>query len=138
MSDTEGTPTRAGAWTEKATNEFLLRIIKQYKKERKSINWKTFNMPGRTTKSLQNMWTKVNKQLEELPDGEGGSEPTPVKRVRKKAIKKELGEEGDDEQPLTPVAGKKRAAPKTPKANKRVKKEAASPEDNDDELMADA
>ena len=37
-------------------------------------------MPGRTTKSLQNMWTKVNKQLEELPDGEEGSEPTTVKR----------------------------------------------------------
>lgn len=44
-------------------------------------------MPGRTTKSLQNMWTKVNAAIDELKaNGELGSD-TPVKpKVTRKEI----------------------------------------------------
>lgn len=43
-------------------------------------------MPGRTTKSLQNMWTKINKSvadLEEAQNAGGGTiaVKTPTKRV---------------------------------------------------------
>lgn len=43
-------------------------------------------MAGRTTKSLQNMWTKINKQVDELEAQQGNGEsatPTPKKPTRK-------------------------------------------------------
>lgn len=43
-------------------------------------------MEGRTTKSLQNMWTKINKEITEMENEEGENgpvTPTKVKPTRK-------------------------------------------------------
>ena len=45
--------------------DFLLRVI-AVTNENKAIPWSKINVPGRTKKSLQNMWTKINKELEEI------------------------------------------------------------------------
>jgi hypothetical protein len=65
---------------------FLLRVVAQLKEEGKQINWQKFDMPGRTTKSLQNQWTKINKQiLEVLEEGKNaeasGAASTPARKV---------------------------------------------------------
>lgn len=67
--------------------QFLLRIILQLKDDRETISWSRINMPGRTTKSLQNQWTKVQKQLAELDkrantDGGGEASPKTPKSTR--------------------------------------------------------
>lgn len=101
MSDTEVSG-RALPWTEEAKVnnshpltvtlthltsgqvQFLLRIISQYRSEGKSISWSKIEMPGRTTKGLQNMWTKINKTIDELDAQQqnGGNAPaTPVKKA---------------------------------------------------------
>jgi hypothetical protein len=47
------------------------------------IPWSKINMPGRTTKSLQNMWTKIQKEAAALDDGEETPVATPRKSTRK-------------------------------------------------------
>lgn len=65
--------------------QFLLRIIAQYRADGKAISWSKIHMPGRTTKGLQNMWTKINKTIDELEQQAGGSTPaTPVKKATRK------------------------------------------------------
>lgn len=47
-----------------------------------SIKWEKINIPGRTVKSLQNMWTKINKQISDFEarenSGEGSVPVVPV------------------------------------------------------------
>ncbi|POR37544.1 Uncharacterized protein TPAR_02259 [Tolypocladium paradoxum] len=79
MSDTEVTPGKALPWTDEAKFQFLLRIIAQLRDDGKTMNWARINMAGRTTKSLQNMWTKINKEISEIEaaeNGENGGTPT--------------------------------------------------------------
>ncbi|CAM1511448.1 Fc.00g089610.m01.CDS01 [Cosmosporella sp. VM-42] len=130
MSDTEATG-KAMAWTEEAKFQFLLRIVAQYKDDGKAINWSRVQMAGRTTKSLQNMWTKINKQVADLEAEQNGSAPpTPAKKAtpRKKAPKKEPvaedDEDGDAEAVTPKKTPRKRAAPGTAtKRGKKAKKE---------------
>lgn len=80
MSDGEvGTEGKSSAWTEAAKFQLLLRIVAQLREDGKSINWTKVNMPGRTTKSLQNMWTKINKDILSLVE-EGETPETPSKK----------------------------------------------------------
>ncbi|KAH6895508.1 hypothetical protein B0T10DRAFT_218962 [Thelonectria olida] len=140
MSDNENK--NSSAWTDEAKYNFLLRIVAQLKEEGKQINWLKFDMPGRTTKSLQNQWTKINKQisevLEEGKNGEaGGAASTPARKVatpRKPRAKKVVSKEKvqsdaeDDEggAAATPKeTPRKRRGPaatpkRTPKARKAV------------------
>ncbi|KOS17545.1 hypothetical protein ESCO_002999 [Escovopsis weberi] len=109
-----GTPeTRSNAWNEQAKYQLLLRIIAQTK-ENRPIKWDLINMPGRTTKSLQNMWTRINKEVQELEaqnEGEGSGVATPRKSSAKKSAgrgrpKKSdpiVPEEADDEEDVAPI-----------------------------------
>ncbi|GFP53269.1 hypothetical protein ACSS6W_000765 [Trichoderma asperelloides] len=139
------TPEKPSAiWTDEAKFQFLLRIVAQLKEDGRSIKWDKINLPGRTVKSLQNMWTKINKQIADFEAQDKNGEPTPRKRGRptKKAskgvdmdggavdddfdikqefFKKRGAEELDDEEP-TPAL--KRAKVKTEVNDTiRVKKE---------------
>lgn len=99
MSETENQG-KAGAWTEEAKVsiwlhsvfnrclsprlrllqqcQFLLHIIAQLKGDNnKAICWGKINMPGRTTKSLQNMWTKINKTIAEMEAAAANGEEAP-------------------------------------------------------------
>ncbi|UKZ73951.1 hypothetical protein TrVFT333_001605 [Trichoderma virens FT-333] len=70
----------ASAWTDEAKFQFLLRIVAQLKGDGRgiSIKWEKINIPGRTPKSLQNMWTKINKQIAEFEARESGGEGSAV------------------------------------------------------------
>lgn len=58
--------------------QFLLHIIAQLKGDNnKAISWNKINMPGRTTKSLQNMWTKINKTISEMEAANANGEEIP-------------------------------------------------------------
>lgn len=64
--------------------QFLLHIIAQLKGDGKAISWSKINMPGRTTKSLQNMWTKINKTIAEMEAAASeGANTTSAKATRK-------------------------------------------------------
>lgn len=68
--------------------QFLLRIVAQLKGDGRGIKWEKINIPGRTPKSLQNMWTKINKQINEFEarekGGEGSAAATSGKAARKR------------------------------------------------------
>jgi hypothetical protein len=68
--------------------QFLLRIVAQLKEDGRSIKWEKINLPGRTTKSLQNMWTKINKQIADFEAQENSGEATPAKTPRKRGPRK--------------------------------------------------
>ncbi|KAK7218638.1 hypothetical protein V2G26_006641 [Clonostachys chloroleuca] len=112
-----------GAWTEEAKYQFLLHIIRHLREKNRTINWSSIKMGERSTKSLQNQWTKVNKQLAELDAQQGESAPsTPNKASGKKGkrAKAEADDEDGDDEP-TP---KKRGNGKTRvKAEPKVKLE---------------
>ena len=57
--------------------QFLVRIVAQLRENGRSINWQKIEMPGRTVKSMQNMWTKINKLIAEVEQETG---ETPIKR----------------------------------------------------------
>ncbi|KAI5463354.1 hypothetical protein BGZ63DRAFT_452764 [Mariannaea sp. PMI_226] len=133
MSDVDNG--KLSAWTDDAKYQFLLRVVAQFKEEGKQINWQKFEMPGRTTKSLQNMWTKVNKQIAELeanPSGNGwcagvnatakkAAVSTPRKRRGKKAP---VNEEDSDGEAHTPIKtpGKHKSPGAIPKRTPKVRK----------------
>ncbi|KAL6883945.1 hypothetical protein HDV57DRAFT_436368 [Trichoderma longibrachiatum] len=113
------------AWTEEAKFQFLLRIVAQLKGDGRgtSIKWEKINIPGRTVKSLQNMWTKINKQISDFEarenSGEGSVPVVPVQprkrgRPGKKGLNKgaDLVDEGVDDEGLDvkPMLLKKRGA----------------------------
>ncbi|KAH6996260.1 hypothetical protein BKA56DRAFT_609520 [Ilyonectria sp. MPI-CAGE-AT-0026] len=139
MSDTEKGEGKVLPWTEEAKYQFLLRIVAQFKEDGKQINWSRVVMPGRTTKSLQNMWTKINKAVSDLEEkkGSGDSEAaaTPTKRTatpRKPRAKKApvpTDDEDSDGNSLSvkKATPRKRAATGTPRRPAKVKK------DQDDE-----
>ncbi|KIE02092.1 hypothetical protein MAJ_01750, partial [Metarhizium majus ARSEF 297] len=68
---------KALPWTEEAKFQFLIRIVAQLRENGRSINWQKIDMPGRTVKSMQNMWTKINKMIAEV---EAESGDAPIKR----------------------------------------------------------
>jgi hypothetical protein len=57
--------------------QFLIRIVAQLRENGRTINWQKINMPGRTVKSMQNMWTKINKMIAEAEQETG---ETPILR----------------------------------------------------------
>ncbi|KAJ3497568.1 hypothetical protein NLG97_g1808 [Lecanicillium saksenae] len=122
---------KASVWTEEAKYELLLRIIHQLK-QGKSINWGAIRMKDRNTKSLTNVWTKMNKdmaELEDLDDTSSSAANTPKKgsaAKRKAAVKKEE----DDEAPETPVKKRGRRAAVKKEKSTPVKKEEDEDEDN--------
>ncbi|KHN98116.1 uncharacterized protein MAM_03877 [Metarhizium album ARSEF 1941] len=65
---------KALPWTEEAKFQLLIRIVAQLRENGRSINWQKIDMPGRTVKSMQNMWTKINKMIAEV-ETEGGDVP---------------------------------------------------------------
>ncbi|KAJ6789313.1 hypothetical protein PWT90_01053 [Aphanocladium album] len=120
---------KASVWTEEAKYELLLRVIHQLK-QGKSINWSGIRMKDRNTKSLTNVWTKINKdmaELEDLEDTSGSATTTPKKgpATKRKAVKKN---EDDDEAPETPVKKRGRCAP-----IKNEKKESAVKQEEDED-----
>ncbi|KAK4068543.1 uncharacterized protein Triagg1_7191 [Trichoderma aggressivum f. europaeum] len=94
----------SSAWTEEAKFQFLLRIVAQLKGDGRGIKWEKINIPGRTVKSLQNMWTKINKQINDFEARENSGEDfvvvpaKPRKRgpPRKKDSAKTAGPGHDD------------------------------------------
>ncbi|KAF6814185.1 hypothetical protein CSOJ01_04239 [Colletotrichum sojae] len=119
----EGASTpRVGAWTDTERVQFLLRVLKSAYSDGKGPDWKTINMPGRTTKALQHQWASVTAQMRDLDIGGHGTPPakpraTPKKRAPKKTATKsgegEEGEEandgeGDDATPKKPTTPRKR------------------------------
>ncbi|PTB60766.1 hypothetical protein M431DRAFT_12616 [Trichoderma harzianum CBS 226.95] len=92
----------SSAWTEDA--KFLLRIVAQLKGDGRGIKWEKINIPGRTVKSLQNMWTKINKQINDFEARENSGEGSlvipakPRKRgpPRKKALAGAAGPGDED------------------------------------------
>ncbi|KAL7796599.1 hypothetical protein V8C37DRAFT_352390 [Trichoderma ceciliae] len=100
----------SGQWTEEAKFQFLLRIVAQLKEDGRSIKWEKINIPGRTTKSLQNMWAKINKQIADFEAGEnngkGSAAATPVKAAKKRGAPRkknstkiaDLADEGLDDE----------------------------------------
>ncbi|KAL6807704.1 hypothetical protein GGI42DRAFT_351148 [Trichoderma sp. SZMC 28013] len=94
----------SSAWTEEAKFQFLLRIVAQLKGDGRGIKWEKINIPGRTVKSLQNMWTKINKQINDFEARENGGEDfvvvpaKPRKRgpPRKKDLAKTAGQGDED------------------------------------------
>ncbi|KMQ81434.1 hypothetical protein RF55_26335, partial [Lasius niger] len=62
MSDVEVTPGKPLPWTDEA----------KLREDGRCINWSRVRMEGRTTKSLQNMWTKINKEISEIEAAENG------------------------------------------------------------------
>ncbi|KAH6607486.1 hypothetical protein Trco_003799 [Trichoderma cornu-damae] len=107
-------------WTEEAKFQFLLRIVAQLKEDGRAIKWEKINIPGRTIKSLQNMWTKINKQIADFEaresSGEGSAAVTPAKnakkprapRKKKLAVMADLADDGVDDEDV----GLKRALSK--------------------------
>ncbi|KAH7149950.1 hypothetical protein B0J13DRAFT_673714 [Dactylonectria estremocensis] len=140
MSDTEKGEGKALPWTEEAKNQFLLRIIGQFKEDGKQINWSRVDMPGRTTKSLQNMWTKINKLVSELEEKNGAGEGTPTKKVatprkpRAKKAKVPMDDEDCDADQMSAkkATPRKRAATGTPKRPAKVQK--TEHDEDDDEI----
>ncbi|KAI9171160.1 hypothetical protein HJFPF1_00640 [Paramyrothecium foliicola] len=139
---------KALAWTEEAKFQFLLRIVAQFKEDGKAINWQRVNMPGRTTKSLQNMWTKINKAVADLEEKSANGTPasspakTPKKATPRKSAAKKAMQAADDEEddslgsnPETPqkTPGKRPAAKGTPRKSKKIKKEVPEDEEVVDE-----
>ncbi|CAG9937102.1 unnamed protein product [Clonostachys rosea f. rosea IK726] len=97
-----------GAWTEEAKYQFLLHIIRHLREKNRTINWAHIKMGERSTKSLQNQWTKVNKQLAELDAQQGDSAPsTPNKATGKKGkrAKAEVDDEDGDDEPTPKKRG---------------------------------
>ncbi|KAL6836391.1 hypothetical protein J3E69DRAFT_27474 [Trichoderma sp. SZMC 28015] len=88
----------SSAWTEDAKFQFLLRIVAQLKGDGRGIKWEKINIPGRTVKSLQNMWTKINKQINDFEARENSGEGSLVipTRPRKRGPprKKDLAKAG--------------------------------------------
>ncbi|KPM38754.1 hypothetical protein AK830_g7801 [Neonectria ditissima] len=116
MSDTEKGEGKVLPWTEEAKYQFLLRIVAQFKEDGKQINWSRVVMPGRTTKSLQNMWTKINKQVSDLEEkhnnGNYDYPATPTKKMatpRKPRAKKSeaVVNDGDDDSEGNSASAKK-------------------------------
>ncbi|KAL6860095.1 hypothetical protein ACO1O0_004120 [Amphichorda felina] len=142
MSDNDvGTEGKSGAWTEAAKAlmrtqfQFLLRIVAQLKEDSgRSISWTKLNMPGRTTKSLQNMWTKIQKDIAALETGgEDGAAATPKKAAaRKPGGKKAAAEEDDGEGTPSKATPKKRGAGANTAAKlaKKPKKEESDEEED--------
>lgn len=58
-----------------------------FKEDKRSVPWSKINMPGRTTKSLQNIWTKINKEIQDLQNETDGN-PSPEKPTPKKSTRK--------------------------------------------------
>ncbi|KAK7431482.1 hypothetical protein QQZ08_001972 [Neonectria magnoliae] len=137
MSDTEKGDGKVLPWTEEAKYQFLLRIVAQFKEDGKQINWSRVVMPGRTTKSLQNMWTKINKQVSDLEEkhNNGNYEftATPTKKIatpRKPRAKKSDTIVNDEDDSDGNTASVKKATPRkraaassTPKRSAKTKKE---------------
>ncbi|KAK7402834.1 hypothetical protein QQX98_011426 [Neonectria punicea] len=119
MSDTEKGDGKVLPWTEEAKYQFLLRIVAQFKEDGKQINWSRVVMPGRTTKSLQNMWTKINKQVSDLEEkhNNGNYEfpATPTKKIatpRKPRAKKSDAVVNDEDDSDGNTASVKKATPR--------------------------
>ncbi|TWU76539.1 hypothetical protein ED733_007756 [Metarhizium rileyi] len=96
-SDGKGLP-----WTEEAKFLFLVRIVAQLRENGRSINWHKVSMPGRTVKSMQNMWTKINKMIAEV-EAEDGDTPVQRPSPRKRAPKRSTVA-SDDEGELSAAA----------------------------------
>ncbi|KAJ6444523.1 Fungal transcriptional regulatory protein [Purpureocillium lavendulum] len=134
MSDAEATPTKANAWTDEAKVELLLRIVAQLREDGKNVNWSRVNMPGRTIKSMQNQWTKFNKEIAELKndDGSGVKTATPTRakaargRGRPKKSESVVAPGATDDEEDVKVTPKKRGAGRAASnsAAKRIKKDA--------------
>lgn len=92
--------------------QFLLRIVAQLKEDSgRSISWTKLNMPGRTTKSLQNMWTKIQKDIAALETGgEDGAAATPKKAAGKISQLQDIFTVVADERILARKPGGKKAA----------------------------
>uniref|UniRef100_A0A8H7NPN0 Uncharacterized protein n=1 Tax=Bionectria ochroleuca TaxID=29856 RepID=A0A8H7NPN0_BIOOC len=95
-----------GAWTEEAKYQFLLHIIRHLREKNRTINWAHIKMGERSTKSLQNQWTKVNKQLAELDAQQGDSAPsTPNKATEGKEGQGWADDEDGDDEPTPKKRG---------------------------------
>ncbi|PON29509.1 hypothetical protein TGAM01_v201758 [Trichoderma gamsii] len=81
------TPEKSGViWTEAA----------KLREDGRTIKWDKINFPGRNVKSMQNIWTRINKQIADLDTQENNGEPTPVKTPRKKGQPKKKAPKATD------------------------------------------
>ncbi|QPG94857.1 hypothetical protein C2857_007162 [Epichloe festucae Fl1] len=108
---------RGQPWTQEAKYQLLLRIIAQLREGGKPIDWQKIDLPGRTTKSLQNTWSLIKKSIDEFEErGEGeGSPPSKSATLfaaRKKGPSKaramalEEAQDDDDDDDDVEVPGK--------------------------------
>ncbi|KAG8425291.1 hypothetical protein J3458_002013 [Metarhizium acridum] len=103
---------KALPWTEEAKFQFLIRIVAQLRENGRSINWQKIDMPGRTVKSMQNMWTKINKMIAEVEAESGDApitRPTPRKRTPKRS--KGTAASDDEDELSTPAKSPQKAVP---------------------------
>ncbi|KAH0597410.1 hypothetical protein MHUMG1_04788 [Metarhizium humberi] len=130
---------KALPWTEEAKFQFLIRIVAQLRENGRSINWQKIDMPGRTVKSMQNMWTKINKMIAEVETESGDApikRPSPRKRTPKKGQSVAASE--DDDERSTPAKSPRKAVPQKRASTgrggtaKKLKKGADDIDDEDD------
>ncbi|RDW79490.1 hypothetical protein BP6252_04128 [Coleophoma cylindrospora] len=81
MADRKKSP-----WTPEEKQRFLYQVLKQLGVETVTLDYDKFDMPGRTAKALQEMWSKTKKELVAAGgnsvEGEGSSAPTTPKRKK--------------------------------------------------------
>ncbi|PHH72779.1 hypothetical protein CDD82_5803 [Ophiocordyceps australis] len=82
-----------------------MRIVGQLRTDGASLNWSKINMEGRTTKSLQNQWCKMNKEIAGLAaeSSSGPKTPNQPKSTPRKARAKK-GDKKADDASVTPDA----------------------------------
>ncbi|KAK2591807.1 hypothetical protein QQS21_010508 [Conoideocrella luteorostrata] len=134
-------------WTDEAKFQLLLRIVAQLREGGKPIDWQKIRMPGRTPKSLSNMWCKINKMIGELDQGQG-RDAAPVEKPtpRKKASKAKLivsipdddddGDDDDDEESQKKTIIRKRSAADFSDGTfKKLKREKLDDDLQDEKIM---
>ncbi|KAK3177821.1 hypothetical protein K4F52_009425 [Lecanicillium sp. MT-2017a] len=113
---------KTGVWSEEEKIELFYRIFLHFK-DGKAINWKQINMPGRNSKSMTNVWTKINKPITELekrlaacPDA-GTQSVTPKKASPAKRKAKDMDGDAAEEDDTASTPSKKpgKRKPRTPK-----------------------
>ncbi|KAI1749891.1 hypothetical protein F4782DRAFT_549328 [Xylaria castorea] len=154
MAD-RGTPNKK--WTEDEKTKFLVQAVKQMQAAGGKLNYKKFEVEGRTPKALTHFWDKISKEVAySKQDGdagdaddagdpaEPGSEPsTPAPKrggatpgSRKRTAQTAAIGEGDDagEAPATPSVKRQRKAPAS-KTKAKAKAAAAQAVDVDEDEL---
>ncbi|KAG6028613.1 hypothetical protein E4U41_000630 [Claviceps citrina] len=135
-------------WTDEAKFQLLLRIVAQLREGGRPIDWQKINIPGRTTKSLQNTWSLINKSIAAFEEADkangsgqdGGGRASPAKNAtprrktpsKNKALAFHEAQDEDDEDPPKLVMPLKRKAEESPTRGNAKKLGRGTKRDPDD------